>query len=234
VPRKPDTPLVGGLVPFSTIDYPGQLAAVIFLQGCPWRCGYCHNPHLQIRGQPQYNWKQIIRFLQSRLGMLDAVVFSGGEPTADHCLLEAVKSVKKMGFLAGIHTAGAYPERLEKLLPYLDWVGLDIKAPFNSTYDRITTVTQSYHNALASLQRLLEQGGEFEVRTTLHPRLLSETDVLSIATTLASMGVKHYALQKFQPRDCINEQLNLNLPTCYPDENLLFQIKNLFPDFTYR
>ena len=74
---------VGGYVPFSSTDYPGKLAAVVFVQGCPWRCTYCHNPHLQPRQQPpgSPSWEQIRKRLQGRQGLLDAVVFSGGEAT---------------------------------------------------------------------------------------------------------------------------------------------------------
>src|SRR2546425_1022480 len=80
-------PKVGGVTPFSATDYPGKLAAVIFIQGCPWRCGYCHNPHLQLRtGASLLRWPQVIDLLQRRVGLIDAVVFSGGEPTTDPAL----------------------------------------------------------------------------------------------------------------------------------------------------
>lgn len=75
---------VGGLVPFTATDYPGQFAAVVFVQGCPWRCGYCHNPHLQPRSQPaEIEWDALLAFLARRVGLIDAVVFSGGEPSID-------------------------------------------------------------------------------------------------------------------------------------------------------
>ena len=73
---------IGGLTPLSTTDYPGQLAAAVFCQGCPWRCGYCHNPHLIPATVKQgIDWVEVMRFLERRRGLLDAVVFSGGEPT---------------------------------------------------------------------------------------------------------------------------------------------------------
>ncbi|MBI3069525.1 MAG: 4Fe-4S cluster-binding domain-containing protein, partial [Betaproteobacteria bacterium] len=72
---------VGGLVPLTTTDYPGRLAAVVFCQGCPWRCGYCHNPHLlPARRTAPIAWHAVRDFLERRRGLLDAVVFSGGEP----------------------------------------------------------------------------------------------------------------------------------------------------------
>jgi pyruvate formate lyase activating enzyme len=82
---------VAGLQAFSTLDYPGQLAAVVFLQGCPWRCGYCHNPHLQARGAGTGpRWAALREWFARRLGRLDAVVFSGGEPSLDPALPAAL------------------------------------------------------------------------------------------------------------------------------------------------
>ena len=70
---------VGGLTRLSASDYPGKLAAVVFCQGCAWRCGYCHNPELQpARGAYEIPWADVLAFLEKRRGLLDAVVFSGG------------------------------------------------------------------------------------------------------------------------------------------------------------
>ena len=80
---RADALRVGGFVPFTSTDYPGALAAVVFCQGCPWRCGYCHNPHLiPARGDDERDFARIVEWLGTRRGLLDAVVFSGGEPTA--------------------------------------------------------------------------------------------------------------------------------------------------------
>ncbi len=80
---RADALRVGGFVPFTSTDYPGALAAVVFCQGCPWRCGYCHNPHLiAARGDDERDFARIVDWLGTRRGLLDAVVFSGGEPTA--------------------------------------------------------------------------------------------------------------------------------------------------------
>ncbi len=124
---------VGGLTALSASDYPGKLAAVVFCQGCAWRCTYCHNPHLlALRGSRLIPWSEIVLFLEKRRGLLDAVVFSGGEPTLQPALPLAVAQVKSMGYLAGLHTAGIVPRVLERALPLLDWVGMDVKAPWAS------------------------------------------------------------------------------------------------------
>ena len=95
---------VGGFVPFTATDYPDALAAVVFCQGCPWRCGYCHNPHLiSAQGDDERDFERILDWLATRRGLLDAVVFSGGEPTAQAELTEAIAAVRALGFRIGLH-----------------------------------------------------------------------------------------------------------------------------------
>ena len=100
----PATMRIGGFVPFTSIDYPGELAAVVFCQGCPWRCSYCHNPHLlDARSTELLDWQALLEVLSLRKGLLDAVVFSGGEPTLQDTLPGAITEVKKMGFTGRRH-----------------------------------------------------------------------------------------------------------------------------------
>jgi hypothetical protein len=113
---------VGGFEPYSSTDYPDALAAVVFCQGCPWRCGYCHNPHLiAAHADEELDFGRILAWLASRRGLLDAVVFSGGEPTAQPGLSAAIDAVRALGFAVGLHTGGAYPRRLAEVLPKIDW-----------------------------------------------------------------------------------------------------------------
>lgn len=187
---------VAGLTPMTTIDFPGRLAAVVFCQGCPWNCGYCHNPGLRARRRvASLGWSQILALLHRRGGLLDGVVFSGGEPTLQSDLLDAVREVKDLGFEVGLHTAGPYPARLERLLPWLDWVGIDVKAPFDR-YEKVSAVAGSGARALESLMRVLESGVAYEVRTTFDARLLSEDELLSVAHDLTRLGVSNYVLQE--------------------------------------
>ena len=88
-------------MPFTTVDYPGHLAAVVFCQGCVWRCRYCHNPHLQSFDGGRWNWEEILSLLAERKNFLEAVVFSGGEPTTQPCLPVAMRAVKDLGFKIG-------------------------------------------------------------------------------------------------------------------------------------
>ncbi len=227
---------VGGLTPLTTTDYPGHLALVVFCQGCPWRCGYCHNPHLIARaGDQMVTWEWVLAFLHRRRGLLDAVVFSGGEPTLQQSLIGAIETVKAMGFKVGLHTAGPYPDRLERLLPHLDWVGLDVKAPFDARYDRVTGVPGSGEKARESAAMVLSSGVDYEFRTTLHPSLLTQQDVWEMAEVLMEMGVSHYALQEFRPLGCANGALcDFKESGGLFDPAFYARIESLFHDFSLR
>jgi len=198
---------VGGFVPFSSTDYPDMLAAVVFCQGCPWRCGYCHNPHLiAATGEDERDFARILAWLASRRGLLDAVVFSGGEPTRQPELPAAVDAVRNLGFAVGLHTGGAYPRRLAHLLSRVDWVGLDIKAP-NADYVRVTGVPGSGDSGFASLDVVRGAGVMYEVRTTVHPMLTPPDTLEMLARELAARGVTRWILQPFRPTGCANDEL---------------------------
>jgi pyruvate formate lyase activating enzyme len=156
---------VGGLTRLSAADYPGKLAAVVYCQGCAWRCGYCHNPELQpARGAHEIPWAEVVSFLDRRRGLLDAVVFSGGEPTLQPSLRQAMGEVKGMGYLIGLHTAGIVPRRLAEVLPLLDWVGMDVKAPFEE-HERVSGKRGSASRARASRELIRASGVACEFHT---------------------------------------------------------------------
>lgn len=187
---------IGGLQPLTTIDYPGQLAAIVFTQGCPWRCCYCHNPELLPARQPVLiPWQQVADFLLARVGLLDAVVFSGGEPTAQSGLLAAVLWIREHGFKVGLHTAGIYPKQLQKLLPYIDWIGLDIKAP-EADYAAITGVRNSGERAWQSAEIVLASGVNYQFRITAHPHWLDQEQVEQTRDRLALMGSTNTVIQQ--------------------------------------
>lgn len=186
---------VGGLTPLTTIDYPGELAAVIFCQGCPWRCGYCQNEHLwSPRGDNELPWGEVLSFLERRRALLDAVVFSGGEPTLQSALPAAIREVRALGFKVGLHTAGPYPQRLERVLPLVDWVGLDIKAPLDG-YPALTGLPGSGQHAWRSLERLLASGVAYEVRVTVDEHHLPVDRLDGLLDALGAAGARHIALQ---------------------------------------
>ena len=225
---------VGGITPFTATDYPGKLAFVIFAQGCPWRCSYCHNPHLQARlPAGVHAWADILSVLKRRIGLIDAVVFSGGEPTIDPALSKAISEVRQLGFEIGLHTACIYPRQLTQVLPLIDWVGFDIKTTFDR-YASITGVADSGRQARACAEIIIASGVNHECRTTIHPALLTEEVITELALDLSGMGVKNYALQAFRAQGCIKHLPAEVTTPRYPSETLLAQIAPLFSRFIFR
>ena len=205
---------VGGFTPFTTVDYPGQHAAIVFCQGCPWRCPYCHNAHLQGHESPEHSWDSVLEILDRRTGLLDAVVFSGGEPLLQAHLPDAMRQVRERGYKVGLHTGGCDPERLRAVLPLVDWIGFDVKAPWE-TYDAITRTHNSGAQARRSLAAILDSGTPFEARTTVHPALTSPSALRRLDDQLRALGVNRWIRQAFRPQGCADVGL-LN-PTVFPN-----------------
>jgi pyruvate formate lyase activating enzyme len=157
--------VIGGLAKLSTCDWPGKLVSTVFLQGCPWNCLYCHNPDLiSCRAPGTLTWEDVVSFLRGRIGLLDGVVFSGGEATRQD-VGPAISQVRSLGFDVGLHTSGAYPNRLAGLLPLVDWVGFDVKA-LPRDLPTVTGVANSAAAMTESLQLLVASGVDYQVRTT--------------------------------------------------------------------
>ena len=192
---------VGGLTPLTTIDYPGELAAVVFCQGCPWRCSYCQNEHLwPPHGDNELPWAEVLAFLRRRRALLDAVVFSGGEPTLQSALPAGIGEVRELGFKVGLHTAGPYPQRLARVLPLVDWVGLDIKAP-PGDYPTLTGLPGSGEHAWKSLHLLLASGVAYEVRVTVDEHHLPADRLDGLLDGLRAVGARQIALQACRGTD---------------------------------
>ena len=196
---------LGGFVPLSAVDWQDSLTATVFTRGCPWDCPYCHNAHLRSpdvtppgeTGERPAAWDGMRPFLRSRLGLLDGVIFSGGEPTMQPGLAAAMAEVRAMGLHVGLHTGGPDPERLARVLGLADWVGFDAKAPFDR-YETVTRVNGSGAGALESLRRTLASGAEVEVRTTIHPDLLPLPELARLGVQLKEEGVGRWVLQRYR------------------------------------
>lgn len=231
---------IAAITPFTSIDYPGKLSAVAFLQGCPWKCLYCQNVWMQPRSfDPRYqhsSWEAFFSLLQKRKGLLDAAVFSGGEPCMEPALVDGVRRVKEeTGLLVGLHTGGAYPRRLAQVLPYLSWVGLDVKAPpeDEAAFEKVTRRKGTAASFRACFDLLRQSGVPYEARTTIHPDYLSVDNIRTIAHWLHDRGCDTYALQVFRPAPEIDIPLD-PVPITWPGEELVAELKDLFPHFTMR
>lgn len=198
---------IGGFEPLTTIDYPNNLSCVVFTQGCPWRCRYCHNHDLiPANKQTEFSWQQIFEFIKTRVGLLDAVVFSGGEPCLQKNLLDAIKQTKALGFKVGLHTGGAYPKILKQCLDHLDWVGFDIKhLPLN--YELVTQTPKSADKAWQSLDILLASKVDYQLRITKHPELMSDDQLNRLRRLMKNKYNSDLTVQTCTTNNCLDEKL---------------------------
>jgi pyruvate formate lyase activating enzyme len=189
---------VGGVQWTSLIDYPGRIAATLFLQGCNFRCPFCHNPELvdPQRFAPERALEDVLGRLRVRVGFLDAVVVSGGEPTLHPGLPALAGDLKSLGFLIKLDTNGSRPQVLRRLLEHrlVDFVAMDVKAPLDE-YPRLTGVACDVAAIGESIDLILADAPDYEFRTTAAPTLERE-DILRIAARLR--GARRYVLQAFR------------------------------------
>ncbi len=190
---------IGGLVPFTTIDYPGKLAAVLFLVGCPLRCAYCSNPSLITPHDGEYDPQRVMEWITGRAGKLEAIVFSGGEALMQgQVAIDYMRRVRELGFLIGLHTNGFYPDLLAAAADVVDWIGLDYKAVAGK-YENLTGQKIAHEHMLRSLEVWQKTGKDFEIRITCDPRFITPADLIEIANDLQARGVKTVAVQKYIP-----------------------------------
>jgi len=199
---------IGGLQPMTTLDYPDHLACVLFCQGCAWRCRYCHNPELIRCGatNTDWSWAKVLDFLQQRQGLLQAVVFSGGEATLQLALPSAMRRVRELGFKVGLHSAGIKPASFGRALAHCDWVGFDVKA-LEEEAALITGVSGSGQANWKSLELLLASGVSYECRTTVHWDLFDCRHLRRLGERLAAQGVRRFAVQLARSQRMLDEQL---------------------------
>jgi pyruvate formate lyase activating enzyme len=210
---------IGGLQRVSLIDYPGLICAVVFLQGCNFKCPYCHNPELvdpQMFG-PRIKENDILEFLDTRLGKLDAVAITGGEPTIQDYLPSFLRKIKAMSFAVKLDTNGSEPDVIKDLLEekLIDYIAMDIKAPLEK-YESIIRAKIDTDLIRESIGIILMSKIPYEFRTTIVESLIEENDILQIAEMIS--GADNYVLQKFVPSKTLDKKF-LKEKT-WPDEKL--------------
>jgi len=202
---------ISGLIKSSLIDYPGKVSAVIFTQGCNFRCGYCHNPSLipittnQLSITNYQSDQEVLKFLKLRKGKLDGVVITGGEPTLQADLYEFTKKVKRLGYLVKLDTNGSNPNLLSYLLTnkLINYVAMDIK---NSPDKYQETCGYPFSLQIKkSIELIMKSGVDYEFRTTVLPRYHDTQDFEEIGKLLK--GAKKYTLQGFRDEVLLDKAL---------------------------
>ena len=193
---------IGGLNKFSLSDYSYHVAAVVFTQGCNFRCPFCHNGSLIPGDVPERLLileEKVFEFLEDRSRQLDGVVVTGGEPTIQPDLPEFIHRIKAMGLLVKLDTNGSLPEVLRRLMEekLIDFIAMDIKAPMD-IYDRLTGVQTPISRIKESIELIARSGVAHEFRTTVVKSLLSPQDLRSIQKLVPHKSRHHF--QKFRPK----------------------------------
>jgi pyruvate formate lyase activating enzyme len=178
---------IGGFQRFSLLDYPGQMAAIVFAQGCNFRCPYCHNPELvdPARFRKLIPNEYVLEFLSGRKGKLTAVTITGGEPTLQPGLRNFIHQVKVLGYLVKVDTNGSNPDLIKTLVEerLVDYWAMDIKAPLH-LYQALTRCDTDPNLILRSIGLIRESSVEYEFRTTFWDAMFDWQDLSQIKELL--------------------------------------------------
>jgi pyruvate formate lyase activating enzyme len=201
---------IKGFIKNTFIEYPGKIAAMIFLPNCNFKCSFCFNPELIEDSEKikDIDEKEVFDFLEKQKKWLDALVISGGEPLLHKDLPDFIKKIKTMGYLVRIYTNGTNPNMLKELIDnkLIDSVAMDIKAPLTEEkYEAVTNVKDIVENVKKSISLIMNSGIDYEFRTTVVPGLHSEKDIEEIAKYIKD--AKLFVLQKFLPENALDEKL---------------------------
>jgi len=198
--------VIGGLEKLTLLDYPQHLAAIIFTQGCNFRCHFCYNPLLVLprngsddkeKGLSPLSPQNLFLFLRERVGRLEGVVITGGEPTLHPDLPEFIADIKALGYLVKLDSNGTNPDMLDRLIKahLIDYIAMDIKAPL-SRYSEVVSVPVDCDKLKKSVKIIQESGLPYEFRTTVVPGLLSRPDFAVMGAEIA--GSAKWYLQNFK------------------------------------
>ena len=196
--------IIGGLQKTSFLDYPDKISTIIFTSGCNFRCGYCHNPELINSKSSKYSAEEIIQFLKTRTGKIDGVVITGGEPCIHKDLIDFIIKIKELGFLVKLDSNGSYPDVIEKCIPYIDYIAMDIKAPLYK-YQTVINSPVNIDNIQKSITLIIKSNLDYEFRTTVLKSMLNIEDFKAIGNLIS--GAKKYYLQKFVPSKTLDKTL---------------------------
>ncbi len=197
---------IGGLIKLSLVDYPGRTAAVVFTQGCNFRCPYCYNKELVLPScfREPVSEQEVISFLVKRKGLLGGLVITGGEPTLQNDLLDFMLRVRQLGYKVKLDTNGSRPDILQKVIDekLADFIAMDVKAPLE-IYNKLAGVPVDARLIQKSIDLIKVSGLEHQFRTTLLKPLLSIEDMPQLSVLVS--GAKSYILQNFSSKESVLE-----------------------------
>ena len=201
---------ISGLQKMTLLDYPGKVACTVFLQGCNFRCPFCHNSELLGATGPEgLNTEELMAFLKKRVGLLDGVCITGGEPTLQSDLVDLIQAIKELGYLVKLDTNGTRPEVVKTLAEkkLIDYVAMDIKNGPDAYPETAGAPHMDLTQVEQTMQLLLQGELDYEFRTTVVEQLHSRQTIESIGKWLEKLAPNHKAkrifLQSYMDRDTV-------------------------------
>ncbi|MFA4930821.1 MAG: anaerobic ribonucleoside-triphosphate reductase activating protein [Patescibacteria group bacterium] len=192
---------ISGLHKTSLIDYPGHIAAIVFTQGCNFRCAYCHNSQLlNCQTEGSIKTREVFDFLANRRQKLNGLVITGGEPTLQPDLLDFIKQVKSLGYDIKLDTNGSHSSMLKEIIDQqlVDYIAMDIKAPLDK-YAKIVGKKINTAEIKKSIDLIIDSHIDHEFRTTYTDKLLTIADIKEILKLIT--GAQKYYLQNYFDND---------------------------------
>ena len=211
---------IKGFQKTSLVDFTPYTASTIFLAGCNFRCGFCHNPDmvLHFHAIEDIKEKEILEYLELKKNWIDGVCITGGEPTLYKDLVKFASKLKKIGMLVKIDTNGTNPDILKELIDkkLVDRIAMDIKSDLEK-YDEIACAKVDKEKIKKSIELIQDSGIDYEFRTTVVPGLVGKKEIFLIGKWL--QGSKKFAIQNFRGGvSLINKDLKDTKP--YSKEDL--------------
>ena len=218
----------GGYRACSLVDFPGKISAVLFTQGCTFRCPFCHNPGLVLHANTTCLGEEVLLdFLKTRTDKLQGVVISGGEPTMHPELPSFIKKIKDLGFSVKLDTNGSRPDVIEALLQtnLIDYWAVDRKASL-SKYSHIAGVQVEPEIIQRSSSLIMNATENYEFRTTVIREFHPPEEIRTIAQELTL--ARRYILQQFRPNVTLDPSLGSSVAYSPDEMELLCTIARPF------
>ena len=204
--------LIAGFQPLSLLDYPGVISSIVFTQGCPFRCVYCHNPELipttMAEGVLPIPEETVLEHLAKRKHLVEGVCITGGEPTTQADLPAFLKKVKRLGMLVKLDTNGIHPRMIEQLIKdkVVDFIAMDLKHNWDHYADVIGIPQKNVVDQCRATFNLIQASAiPHEFRTTVYPALHTANDLVHIASQLREG--ESYALQSIRYEKTLHPHL---------------------------
>jgi pyruvate formate lyase activating enzyme len=201
---------ISGLQKLTLLDYPGRVACTVFLNGCNFRCPFCHNSELLSGNEPPLMTdEEFFTFLKKRKGLLDAVCVSGGGPTLQRDLESLLRGIRELGFLIKLDTNGSRPEVLKKLVTekLVDYVAMDIKNSPQRYGETAGVPGMPLQKIEETMQYLLTGDLDYEFRTTVVEQFHNDEAIAAIGSWLSRLSPEKKArrlfLQPYADRDSV-------------------------------